>query len=90
VSIAQYTFGVEGKVGVALGAGLTISLWLGLDALGLYTDKLSTCCGGTIIVVVVNSETTATSINVNLVSLLFPMNWQRKRPVISEFRQLTL
>jgi hypothetical protein len=72
--MAQFTFGVEGKVGVVVGVGLAISPGLGLAALGLYTDKLSTCCGGAIIVVAVNSETTATVINVNLVSLLFSIN----------------
>jgi hypothetical protein len=74
VSIAQFTFGVEGKVGVVVGAGLAISPGPGLAASGLYTDKLSTSCGGAIIMVAVNSETTATVINVNLVSLVFPIN----------------
>jgi hypothetical protein len=62
-------------VGVVVGAGLAILPGSGLAALESYIDKLSTSCGGAIVIVAVNSETTvAIVINVILVSLLFPIN----------------
>ena len=89
VSIAHSAGGIEGKVGVVVGAGLVTSLGLGLSVSGLYMDRLSTSCGGAIIIEAVNSEITATVINVIILCLLFPISYQRKRLIISEFRQLT-
>jgi hypothetical protein len=75
VSIAQFTFGFEGKVGVVVGAGLTVLPGPGLVASGSYMDKLSANCGGATVITVANSETiVAIVINVILVSLLFPIN----------------
>ena len=72
--MAHSVVGLEGKVGVVVGADLVTSLGLGLAATGLYMDRLSTNCGGAIIIEAVNSEITVIVFNVILLCLLFPIN----------------
>jgi hypothetical protein len=62
ISIVHSAGGIEGKVGVVVGVGLVTSLGLRLAASGLYMDRLSTICGGAIIIEAANSEITVTVI----------------------------